>query len=161
MNKRFLILIIFTLALISACEKDDICLSPTTPKLILRFYDNADQTTIKSTRNLSIWADEKDTISNYKSVSLDSVAIPLNVNTSQTVYHLKTNSVDGNIANNISNTLTINYTTTEEYVSRSCGFKTIFNNVTITSNNGWIQSFTPTSLTTINNETSAHVKIFH
>lgn len=161
MNKRFLILIIFTLALISGCEKDDICLSPTTPKLILRFYDNANQTILKSAARLSIWADGKDTISNYKSVSLDSVAIPLNVNTSQTVYHLKTNSVDGNIANNVTSTLTINYTTTEEYVSRSCGFKTIFNNVTITSNNGWIQSFTPTSITTINNETSAHVKIFH
>lgn len=161
MNKRFLILIIFTLALISGCEKDDICLSPTTPKLILRFYDNANQTTLKSAARLSIWADGKDTISNYKSVSLDSVAIPLNVNTSQTVYHLKTNSVDGNIANNVTSTLTINYTTIEEYVSRSCGFKTIFNNVTITSNNGWIQSFIPTSITTINNETSAHVKIFH
>lgn len=159
--KKLIPLLLLFLALFSSCEKDDICLSPTTPKLILRFYDNANPTTLKSTRNLSIWADGKDTISNYKSVSLDSVAIPLNVNTSQTVYHLKTNSVNGNIANNVTSTLTIKYTTTEEYVSRSCGFKTIFNNVTITSNNGWIQSYTPTSLTTINNETSAHVKIFH
>jgi hypothetical protein len=159
--KKLIPLLLLFLALFSACEKDDICLSPTTPKLVLRFYDNANQASLKSVENLSIWAEGKDTISNYKSVSLDSVAIPLNVNTSQTVYHLKTNSVDGNTANNVSNTLTINYTTTEEHVSRSCGFKTIFNNVTITSNNGWIQSYTPTSLTIIDNETSAHVKIFH
>lgn len=159
--KKLIPLLLLFLALFSACEKDDICLSPTTPKLILRFYDNANQTTLKSVENLSIWADGKDTISNYKSVSLDSIAIPLNVNTSQTVYHLKINSVDGNTANNVSNTLTVKYTTTEEHVSRSCGFKTIFNNVTITSSNGWIQSYTPSYLTIINNETSAHVKIFH
>lgn len=162
MNKRFLILLIFTLAIISGCEKDDICLSPTTPKLILRFYDAANPTTTKSTQDLSVWANGKDTLSTYKSVALDSIAIPLNVNDTQTIYHLKTNSVDGNIVNNISNTITINYTTKDEYVSRSCGFKTIFSNVTISSNNGgWIQSFTPNSLTTIDNETSAHVQIFH
>lgn len=161
MNKRFLILLTFTLTIISGCEKDDICLSPTTPKLVLRFYDTANPNTVKNVERLSIWADGKDTISNYKSVVLDSVAIPLNVNTTQTIYHLKTNSVNGNKANNITDTFTINYTTTEEYVSRSCGFKTIFNNVTITSTNGWIQSFTPTSLTTIDTQTSAHVQIFH
>ena len=161
MNKRFLILLIFTLTIISGCEKDDICLLPTTPKLVLRFYDTTNQTTLKSVERLSVWADGKDTLSTYKSVTLDSIAIPLNVNTTQTIYHFKTNSVDGNKANNVINTFTINYTTTEEYVSRSCGFKTIFNNVTISSNNGWVQSFTPNSLTTINNETSAHVKIFH
>ncbi|MDG1039273.1 MAG: DUF6452 family protein [Polaribacter sp.] len=161
MNKRFLILLIFTLAIISGCEKDDICLLPTTPKLILRFYDKANPTTLKSVESLSIWAEGKDTISKYRSVVLDSVAIPLNVNTTQTVYHLKANFVDGNMANNTSNTITINYNTIDKYVSRSCGFQTIFNSVTISSNNGWIQSFTPNSLTTINNEASAHVQIFH
>ena len=160
MKKPF-IYFLFLSFIFSACEKDDICLSPITPKLVLRFYDNANQTTLKNVERLSIWADGKDTISTYKSVSLDSVAIPLNVNATQTVYHLKMNSVDGNKANNIVDTFTISYTTTEEYVSRSCGFKTIFNTVTITSNNSWIQSFTPTSLTTITNQTKAHVKIFH
>ncbi len=159
--KKNSIYILFLALVFTACEKDDICLSPTTPKLVVRFYDNANQTALKSVERLSIWADGKDTLSIYKSVSLDSVTIPLNVNTTQTIYHLKTNTVDGNKANNLINTITINYTTTEEYISRSCGFKTIFNNVTISSNNGWIQSFTPTSLTKIDTQTSAHVKIYH
>ena len=159
--KKNSIYILFLALVFTDCEKDDICLSPTTPKLVVRFYDNANQTALKSVERLSIWADGKDTLSIYKSVSLDSVAIPLNVNTTQTIYHLKTNTVDGNKANNLINTITINYTTTEEYISRSCGFKTIFNNVTISSNNGWIQSFTPTSLTKIDTQTSAHVKIYH
>ena len=159
--KKNSIYILFLALVFTACEKDDICLSPTTPKLVLRFYDTANQATLKKVDRLSIWADGKDTLATYKSVSLDSVAIPLNVNTTQTIYHLKTNIVDGNKANNLINTITIHYTTTEEYVSRSCGFKTIFNNVTITKSNGWIQSFTPTSLTKIDTQTSAHVKIFH
>lgn len=145
----------------NACEKDDICLSSVTPKLILRFYDAANPSTLKSVQNISVWVQGKDTLSNYKSANLDSIAIPLNTNASQTVYNIKKNSVNGNIVNNSTNQLTITYTTEDVYVSRSCGFKTIFNTVTITASNGWVQSFTPSTLTTINNETKAHVKIFH
>ncbi len=159
MNKNILYIFLFAF-IFSACEKDDICLSPTTPKLILRFYDTTDQTTIKSVSNLSIWAEGKDTLTTFKNVSLDSVYLPLNTNTSQTVYNFKT-SETGNIADNKYNKITINYTTEELFVSRSCGLKSIFNTVTITSDNGWFQSFTPNSITTIDNETSAHVKIYH
>jgi hypothetical protein len=160
MNKNILYIFLFAF-IFSACEKDDICLLPTTPKLVLRFYDNTSLEDLKSVERLSVWAEGKDTISNYTSVSLDSIAIPLNTNASETVYHLKMNAVDGNIANNVNNTITIKYTTEDVFVSRSCGFKTIFNSVTITSDNNWIQSFTPATLTTIDNETAAHVKIFH
>ncbi len=160
MNKN--ILYIFLLALFfSACEKDDICLLPTTPNLILRFYDNTTQDDLKPVERLSVWAEGKDTIFDYTNVSLDSIAIPLNTDTPETTYHFKMNSVDGNIVNNINNTITIKYTPEDVFVSRSCGFKTIFNNVTITSDNNWIQSITPATLTTIDNETAAHVKIFH
>jgi hypothetical protein len=154
------IIYIFLIALVfNACEKDDICLLPTTPKLILRFYDNADNTKFKSVPNLSIIAASK-TDSLYTNQNLDSIAIPLNVNGTQTIYKLKTSST-GNLADNKYNTLTLNYTTEEIFVSRSCGFKTIFKNVTITSDNGWFQSFTPNTITTIENENNAHIKIFH
>ena len=159
MNKNILYILLFTI-IFSACEKDDICLSPTTPKLILRFYDTANPTEFKSPASLSIWAEGKDSLSTYTNVTLDSIAIPLNTNGTQTVYNFKT-SETGNIADNKYNTLTINYTTEEIFVSRSCGLKSIFNTVTITSDGGWFQSFTPNSITTIDNETSAHVKIYH
>ena len=161
MNKNILYFLFFVFVF-SACEKDDICLvDATTPNLILRFYDNANPSTLKNAERLSVWAEGKDTLSTSINISLDSIAIPLNPNTTQTVYHFKRNMVDGNIPNNEYNTLTISYTTEEVYISRSCGFKTIYNNVNITSGTGWIQSYTPTTLTTIDNETSAHVKIFH
>ncbi len=159
MNKNILYIVLFA-CIFSACEKDDICLSPTTPKLILRFYDTSDPLTLKAPTNLSIWAEGKDTLATFKNVSLDSVYLPLNTNTSQTVYNFKT-STTGNIADNLYNKITISYTTEEIFVSRSCGLKSIFNTVTITSDTGWFQSFTPNSITTIDNETSAHVKIYH
>ena len=71
----------------------------------------------------------------------------------ETVYHLSTE--------NTVNQFTVNYTPNEEYVSRSCGFKIIFNEVTFTSDNTWITDFTPETLTTIDNQNEAHVQIFH
>ena len=147
--------------LVTSCEKDDICIEPITPNLILRFYDNASQTDIKAVERLSVWADGKDTLSAYTSITTDSIVIPLNTQASQTIYNFKMNNVDGNIANNLTDQLTISYDVEEVYVSRSCGFKAIFNNVAIVSGSGWIQSFTPTAITTINNESSAHAQIFH
>lgn len=144
-----------------ACEKDDFCVDPITPNLVLRFYDNTNQTEVKSVERLSVWAAGKDTLTAYTSVTLDSIAIPLDPINTQTVYNFKMNNVDGNLANNQVEQWTINYDLEEVYVSRSCGFKVIFNNVTISSNSGWIQSFTPSNITTINNESSAHVQIFH
>lgn len=160
MKKSFLYIFILSI-IVSSCEKDDICLSPATPKLILRFYDNTNPTSKKAVKNLSIWAEGKDTLKSYKSVELDSVVIPLNVNTKQTIYYFKMNSTTGNKADNKYNKFTIDYTTKEVYVSRSCGFKTLFNNVTFVSDNSWFQSFTPSNLTTIDNEKNAHVKVYH
>jgi|Marorgknorr_s2lv_3_1036020.scaffolds.fasta_scaffold11550_2 hypothetical protein len=156
------ILFIFLLTLVfSACEKDDICLLPNTPNLILRFYDSTNPTEIKKVALLSVWADGKDTIASYKSVATDSIVIPLNVNATETVYHFKMNSTSGNMADNRHNKISIKYTPEDVYISRSCGYKTIFNDVSITSDNGWMQSFTPSTLITIDNETAAHVQIFH
>jgi hypothetical protein len=157
--KRSFLYIFLIVTIFSACEKDDICLSPTTPKLILRFYDSADNTKLKAVSNLSIIAESK-TDSLYTNQVVDSIAIPLNVNGTQTIYSLKTSNT-GNLADNKYNKLTLNYTTEEVYVSRSCGFKTIFKNVTVASDNGWFQSFTPNSITSIDNENNAHIKIFH
>ena len=47
------------------------------------------------------------------------------------------------------------------YVSRSCGFKIIYMDVSFTSDNTWITSITPENLTSIENQNAAHVQIFH
>ena len=146
-----------------SCEKDDFCLqNPVTPNLVLRFYDETNTETLKTAKLLSVWAEDKDTIADYTSTTTDSIAIPLNSLALETVYNLKINNEDGAEVDNQYTTFTIEYTTEEEYVSRSCGYKIIFNDVSFTTDtSNWIKDFTPETLTTIDNQNTAHVQIFH
>ena len=64
--------------------------------------------------------------------------------------------------------ITIDYDVEEVFVSRSCGFKAIFNNVTVTSDvsNDWIIGLTETlentiTIPIIDDESAAHIQIFH
>lgn len=161
MRKIFAFLFL-AIIVISACEKDDFCTkNPITPNLVLRFYDTDNRENLKTAKLLTVWAEGKDTIDNYASVTTDSIAIPLNSLALETIYNLKINNKDGAKVDNQFTTFTIKYTTEEEYVSRSCGFKVIFNDVTFASDNTWIKGFTPEILTTIDNQNEAHVQIFH
>ncbi|WP_435414898.1 DUF6452 family protein [Polaribacter aestuariivivens] len=161
MKKTFLFLLLI-LVFISACEKDDFCLqNPVTPSLVIRFYDNTNRETPKRVQRLSIIAEGR-TDSLFVNSALDSIAIPLNVFSSETKYILKKNATNGATANNEIANFTITYDTQEDYVSRSCGYKVTFNNVTFSADaNSWITDFTPTTITTINNQNTAHVQIFH
>ena len=147
------VLIFLVSVVFFACEKDDFCTqNPVTPNLILRFYDDLDREALKNVPSFYVWAEGKDTI--FENVSTDSIYIPLNSLATETVYNLSTE-------NTISK-FTVQYTPKEEYVSRSCGYRVIFNEVTFTSNSGtWIKDFTPSDITTINNQNTAHVQIFH
>lgn len=138
--------------IISSCEKDDFCTqNPITNKsLILRFYDNTNRESLKSAENIDVWSQEKDSI--FIGITTDSLIIPLNANTNQTIYSIR--------KNNIVEQITINYTTDFEHVSRSCGFKTIFNDLSISISNDWISDFTLLE-TTLENQDAAHVQIFH
>lgn len=148
--KKVLFIIGFVIIL-SSCEKDDFCTqTPITPNLILRFYDNANRNTLKATTGLYVWAANKDSI--FVNVATDSLVIPLNSAATKTVYNLS----QGNIINQI----TIDYSVKNEYVSRSCGFKAIFENVTISSKNTWVNDI-QTTTTTINNQNAAHVQVYH
>ncbi|MDX6745861.1 DUF6452 family protein [Polaribacter sp. PL03] len=161
--KKIILLLLISVAIFSACEKDDFCTqNPVTSKLIITFYDETNRETSKNVQFLSVWSGTKDTIAQYTSVTLDSIAIPLNSLTSETVYTLKKNATGGAKIDNEIATFTIKYNTTEEYVSRSCGFKVLFNNVEFSSSaSSWITDFTPTTITNLNNQTTAHVQIFH
>jgi hypothetical protein len=150
--KKNLFFIVFTLIVIFACEKDDFCIqNPITPKLILRFYDANSRDTFKEVNTFYVWAEGKDSI--FSDISTDSLVIPLNRLATETIYNFS--------KDNIVNQFTIQYTPVDEYVSRSCGFKVIFNEVNFSSDNTWITDFTPETLTTIDHQNEAHVQIFH
>lgn len=148
-------IILFTLLIVlifSACEKDDFCIkNPVTAKLVIEFYDDANRETLKNVTSFYVWAEGKDSI--YSDEAINSISLPLNSLATETVYNFS--------KENIINQFTISYTTQYEYVSRSCGYKIIFNKVTFLSDNTWINDFTPETLTTLDNQNEAHVQIFH
>ncbi|QTE23439.1 DUF6452 family protein [Polaribacter cellanae] len=163
MKKTFLFLLVI-LAFISACEKDDFCLqNPVTPRLIITFFDDTNRETRKRVQRFSLVAKSKGLDSLFvNNSSLDSIAIPLNTNALKTVYTLKKNTVNGARKDNQFATFTITYETEQEYISRSCGYRVIFKNVAFSAEpNTWITDFTPTTVTIIDNQNSAHVQIFH
>ena len=157
MKKYYLFLSLIAL-LISSCEKDDFCIEPITPNMIIRFYNATNISETKAVNDLTINISNLDSI--YTNVSLDSIVIPLDVTSNQIIYNFSSGTnVD---------ILTIDYEIEEVFVSRSCGFKAIFNNVTITSDvsNDWIIGLTETlentiTIPTIDDESAAHIQIFH
>lgn len=154
--KQTILILLVSVALFSACEKDDFCTqNPVTPRLIIRFYDDTNRETTKRVQNLVINSEaNSDTIARYNGVSTDSIVIPLNPNAFETVYNF---SKDG-----VVNQFSINYDIQEEYVSRSCGYKIVYTNLEFSSpTNTWFTDFTPKTLLNLNDQTTAHVQVFH
>ena len=150
MRKYLILLFILSFTLIN-CEKDDICIETTTPKLIIVFYNDTIPVTKKVVTSLTVSADSLGNI--YENQSVDSIAIPLDLTQNNTLYILKS----GTIIDSINFT----YDRKDVFVSRSCGYKTIFENLQIESRTAnWIKNDTLKN-TTIENETAAHLSIFH
>lgn len=150
MKRYFTIIIGLSLAVLS-CEKDDICIEETTPKLIILFRDFEDKDASKQVDSLIVWAVEKDSI--YLNQTLDSIALPLDLNANTTFYNFQ--------ATTIIDALIFGYDRNDIFVGRSCGYKTIFENLQIESNSSnWIKEIEIMN-TSIENDTAAHITIFH
>ncbi|MDG5491398.1 DUF6452 family protein [Psychroserpens sp. SPM9] len=180
--KRIIILLSLSalVAIIAwSCERDDICSedTPTTPHLIIRFYDINNQDETKQVRQLEIDGldDDGESMGTILSrTNTDSIVLPLrfaneNVETI-TRFQLEKDAdfADNSDDSNDSNIDFIEITYTPEfiYVSRACGYKSIFNlrnpgGITqdIDSDN-WIVN-TEILNETIENENAAHIIIYH
>ncbi|QLC65354.1 hypothetical protein LPB248_03350 [Flavobacterium sp. LPB0248] len=136
MKKLISLLLLFTFGL-SSCEKDDVCdpNTPTTPRLVITFYDISNPTKTRNVSNLKVIGEgmEQGIVFN-ESLAVDdslryvtngsTVMIPLKVNDSTTTFKFISNSF--NPASINTDVLKFNYTPQNVYVSRACGFKTIF-----------------------------------
>ncbi len=149
-----------------ACEKDDICVDGDTPLLIIRFYDAAEPTALKTVSSLRIVGigqeNPVDTFSDR--TNLDSVAIPLRINEPDSGFLIILDSADEDEAEtgNI-DALSFSYTTDEVFVSRACGFVANYsdlNQVLTSDSDNWIQSIEIAN-NLVTKQDSAHVKIFH
>jgi hypothetical protein len=158
--KKYLYLLIVVL-FIASCEKDNICIDPTTPHLIIRFYDKTNTANLKTVTNLKVSVENSlNEIVNIGAITTtDSISLPLNVDVDYSKIYLTKNVNDTSLG--VEDSFDLNYVRDEVFVSRSCGYKTIYSNITIdnTSNN-WLENIA-LLFTEVNNEDQAHIKIFH
>lgn len=175
--KKILALLLITISL-SGCEKDDICTDDTTPQLVVAFYDISNPSNLKNVLNLKVKAEGASdyivfntALDNTNPIRYffngNTLKLPLRIDGSTTKYSLILNSTGTTVAPN-EDILQFNYTTQNIFVSRACGFKTIFELNTApngviktdasTPDGFWIQdlNIVTTSITT-GNET--HIKI--
>lgn len=147
------------------CEKDDICAesTPTTPRVIIEFYDNSNPTVLKTVTNLGIIAPGFAEGFGFNGVSL--VTVPLKTTDDTTTLQFIENGSDSDTGNDNIDEITFNYTREDIYVSRACGYKTNFTldptigAVLTTDTDNWIQNIT-IEQTTIENENETHIKIY-
>jgi Family of unknown function (DUF6452) len=165
--KKIVFLLLIALSF-SGCEKDDICVEETTPRLILEFYDITNPSVKKNVTNLLVTGvGETSSLGTFNGVS--KVELPLKITDDLTKYSLILNSTStsSSVLPN-EDFLQFNYTRNNVYVNRACGYKTIF---TLNSPNGiyrtdpstpdgyWMQLYNIQTLN-IDTENEVHVKIY-
>jgi len=174
--KKFLNILIVVIAFsFSSCEKDDICANstPTTPRLVINFYDRENPDLQKNVSNLTAKAvgEENPIIFNTTLnaefpyyANGNTISLPLRLNAEETVYELTQNAGEATLTN--TDKIIINYTKREIYVSRACGYKTNFRlnaenpiQRPIDDASEWINNLIVLT-TNIENENETHVSIY-
>jgi hypothetical protein len=177
--KKILIVLVLFLFTFSSCEKDDICdaNTPTTPRLVIEFYNINNPSVLKNVDNLKvIGSGMTEGIVFNPGATGDSqyltngskISIPLKTDANNTTYRFILNSGNSNPALIDIDEVTFNYTREDVFVSRACGFKTIF---TFEPLNRYSQTTVPASKpkwmqyisvekSNIDNENETHIKVF-
>lgn len=162
--KQLSLLLVFSI-FFSSCEKDDICdaNTPTTPKVVIEFYDVANPTTLKNVTNLGVIA--PGFTNGFEFTATSKIKVPLKTFEDTSILHfIQNGSMDPTSDDNLDE-ITFNYNRKTVFVSRACGFKTLFtlnttNPITVTpDSNNWIQSVI-VSQPNIENEDETHIKIY-
>lgn len=174
----FILIVIIGIGINISCESDDICAesTSTTPSLIIDAYDVLNPENKKSISKLLVVGVGNDFIlTGYNIVATSQMVLPLKTDSNTTKYLLiKDTSVNNNgtpedtsddYYDGNPDIITINYTREEVFVSRACGYKTIFKDVTLTiepDSDNWIKSRQPlTDNQSVEDETETHFNIFH
>lgn len=176
------ITVLFLLTCLSlSCEKDDICAegTPTTPSIVVGFYDRDNPDELVNVINFKYYAvGVNDTLPNVpdgQATSFNEIELPLRTDATTTKWGLIYNRPlpNGQFVQN-TDFVEFNYTTQQAYVSRACGYKTTFTlnpvtpeiptpNPLITDNNPadgfWIDNIEVLT-TNILDKNETHIKIY-
>ena len=179
MNLKKIFVLIGILSLFG-CEKDDVCdaTTPTTPRLVISFFDYANQANPRNVTNLKIIGhlmtsalvltptatDDSKYLTNA-----NKIAIPLQTDANLTQFEFVLNATTD--LTKATDDLQFNYSKTDVFVSRACGFKTIFdlsetnlpsfviNNDPTKNAGNWIKKIELVQ-PKINTENETHIKIY-
>lgn len=156
--KKLLTLIAVLILCLTACEPDDICLEGTSgsPNLIVVFYDKNQTDIKKSVTDLQIKGLDMETLL-YDSTT-DSISLPIKTISNSTSFSL----IATQNGNTLEDIITFNYDPEDKFISRACGFKTRFNNLTFSTSNtlNWVE-FIEILTYSISDTNNTHVKILH
>ena len=178
-----IVLSIVVLVTLQTCERDDICAesTPTTPRLLIEFYDADSPEDLKNVPILTLYGEDliTDPMETYDetivyNANANTAELPLQIGeegqeiTTRYVLEKDTNlrlDTDNTTDSNI-DILEIRYTTEFVYVSRACGYKSIFNDLIVVRENdgdNWISSIQieESIERTVENENTVHVRIYH
>lgn len=121
----------------SSCEPDDICdpNTPTTPRMLIQFYDITNPSVPKKVTNLKVRGEgmTEGVVFNPSGVgeakyvtNENNILLPLNTDTDVVKYQFILNYGNKNPLLVNTDNLEFKYKRESLYVSRACGFKTIF-----------------------------------
>ncbi|MGB2088450.1 MAG: DUF6452 family protein [Psychroflexus salarius] len=168
--KRKLLFIITMLAAtgLSSCERDDICPenTPTTPRLVVQFFDINNPEIQKDINELVIQSvdTENENFIEYDNVS--EIILPLKTNQNSTQFLMTINANSENESDINTDELIFNYARRNVYINRACGYKVEFLDFQVTqieeSNEDleWIKA-TAVQQPNIDNENETHLFIYH
>lgn len=167
---------LFTIVLLN-CEKDDICPNAVdkTPKLRIEFKNLSSQEDAKAVPKLRITGIGNAIPLYIGTESPTTINLPLktNANTTQFILHkeydININDTPDDTTDDVilgnKDTISISYNLVNRYVSRACGFRTVYENVKLTitkDDDNWLRLIKPVNENqTIENEKNAHFYIYH
>lgn len=176
--KKILSLLLLITLVSSSCEKDDICdaNTPTTPRLVIDFYNITNTSVQKNVTDLKVIGDGKEGIIFNSGASGEEkylangnqILIPLRTDANSTKFSFILNSGNPNPTLIDTDEVTFIYTRNDVFVSRACGFKTLF---TLAPSNPILHTAVPVTKgkwmqyisvekSNIDNENETHIKVY-
>lgn len=151
---------------LSACEKDDICSGSEseTPNVVIRLFDRLDPEIPKAAVKIAAIAEGFNDTLIFRSTS--AIDLPLQINTSETTWNLVLYVPNvSNDTTHFRDQLRFTYTPEALYVSKACGYKTIFHEfnavkTTPISNETWIRSINRLT-NELTNTDNAHLQLYY
>ncbi|MDO4782917.1 MAG: DUF6452 family protein [Capnocytophaga felis] len=161
-----IIVLVLMLMIFGACESDDLCDRPVnTPRLVVRFHDANDVSSAKPVNNMIVYGKDSNLI--LTNATTDSIVLPLKIETLSTTFVMVSDAVYDTASSTITSgnvaTVTFTYGVEEEFVSKACGFRVVYNTLKASvenSNDSWIKSVNVKN-TNVKNESSAQIHLYH